>query len=75
MEELKTMGLYQYCPNAASWAEEWNKKYREAGFSIRAWGVKDETLMRKMLVMHVDGMTVNFPDKLVAALKEMRQDG
>lgn len=74
LEELKAMGLYQYCPNAATWTEKWNRIYREAGFSIRAWGVKDETLMHKMLTMHVDGMTVNFPDKLEAALKEMQQD-
>ena len=65
LEELKAMGLYQYCPNAATWTEKWNRIYREAGFSIRAWGVKDETLMHKMLTMHVDGMTVNFPDKLL----------
>ena len=71
LEELKAMGLYQYCPNAATWTEEWNRIFRNAGFSIRAWGVKDETLMRKMLAMKVDGMTVNFPDRLQEALKEL----
>ena len=71
LEELKAMGMYQYCPNAATWTEEWNRVFRDAGFSIRAWGVKDETLMRRMLAMKVDGMTVNFPDKLQEALKEL----
>ena len=71
LEELKAMGMYQYCPNAVTWTEEWNRVFRDAGFSIRAWGVKDETLMHRMLAMKVDGMTVNFPDKLQEALKEL----
>jgi glycerophosphoryl diester phosphodiesterase len=63
--------MYQDCPNAATWTEGWNRVFRDAGFSIRAWGVKDETLMHRMLAMKVDGMTVNFPDKLQKALKEL----
>ena len=42
---------------------------RERGFSVRFWGVKNEELMRRALALGGDGMTVNFPDKLTAALK------
>lgn len=38
------------------------------GFSVRFWGVKDEAYMRRALTLNGDGMTVNFPDKLTAAL-------
>ena len=69
IDAMKEAGIYQYCPRASTWTKEWDRRFREAGFSIRAWGVTDESLMMKMLEMHVDGMTVNFPDKLEAAIK------
>lgn len=37
---------------------------------MRAWGVDSPDTMRKLLALHVDGMTINFPDVLVEALKE-----
>ena len=66
---MKSAGIWQYCPNASTWTDGWHQRFREAGFSIRPWGVKDESLMARMLEMGVDGMTVNFPDKLEAARK------
>ncbi len=36
------------------------------GFVVRAWGVADEALMRQVVEAGADGMTVNFPDKLLA---------
>ena len=38
------------------------------GLRVRAWGVKDEDLMRQSYEAGVDGMTVNFPDKLAKYL-------
>jgi hypothetical protein len=32
----------------------------------RAWGVAQEALMRQVVEAGADGMTVNFPDKLLA---------
>lgn len=69
LESMLAAGIWQYCPKAADLEEAWLQKFRAAGFSIRAWGVKDEALMHKALDMHVDGMTVNFPDKLQSALQ------
>ncbi len=40
------------------------------GFRVRAWGVKNEDLMRAVCEAGADGMTVNFPDKLTAYLRK-----
>ena len=33
---------------------------------MRAWGVANEALMHQVVEAGADGMTVNFPDKLLA---------
>ena len=43
---------------------------RERGMGLRAWGVSSEALMRRMCALRVDGMTVNFPDRLTQYLAE-----
>ena len=35
----------------------------------RAWGVTTEELMQQVVQAGADGMTINFPDKLIAYLK------
>ena len=40
------------------------KTWRKAGLGVRAWGVQNVALMKKMCQLGVDGMTVNFPDRL-----------
>jgi len=40
------------------------EKWRSAGLGVRAWGVSNISLMKKMCALEVDGMTVNFPDRL-----------
>ena len=42
---------------------------REKGLLVRAWGVADEGLMRSVVDAGADGMTIDFPDKLVDYLK------
>ena len=39
------------------------------GYVARAWGVATEDLMRQVVKAGADGMTVNFPDKLIAYLR------
>ena len=39
---------------------------RDTGLGVRAWGVSKVDLMKKMCRLEVDGMTVNFPDRLIA---------
>jgi glycerophosphoryl diester phosphodiesterase len=36
---------------------------------VRAWGVADDALMRQVVDTGADGMTVNFPDRLLANVK------
>ena len=49
--------------------EESVAAWRKKGLGVRAWGIKDTTIMKRMCALGVDGMTVNFPDKLTALLE------
>ena len=62
--KLKRIGAEQICPKATVLTPELVQDLHGEGFNVRAWGVKDEALMRHALGCGVDGMTVNFPDKL-----------
>lgn len=51
------------------------KQLEEEGFSVRAWRITDENRMGKCIAYGVDGeMTINFPDKLTAAMKKAGLD-
>ena len=67
--QARAMGLTQLCPRANTVTPELVDRLRRAGFIVRAWGVTDENLMRVVVKGGADGMTVNFPDKLIAYLK------
>jgi glycerophosphoryl diester phosphodiesterase len=41
---------------------------------VRAWGVENEEMMQSLYDMGVDGMTVNFPDKLTKYVKGKNND-
>ena len=70
IEQIRASGIGEYCPFAPSITVDEMFYLRKRGFSsIRAWGVSDEKVMRHALNMGVDGMTVNFPDKLCSALE------
>ena len=62
-------GLYQICPPAALLTPEAVSELKAMGLSVRAWGVSDVSLMKSCADAGVDGMTVNFPDKLTEYLK------
>ena len=63
------MGLTQLCPRADIMTPELAGRLHAEGFVERAWGVAIEELMRQVIKAGADGMTVNFPDKLIAYLK------
>ena len=67
LENMKKAGFYQYCPDGRIVSDEAIDRFRSAGFSIRPWGIRDENIMKRMITLGVDGMTVNFPDKLQSA--------
>jgi glycerophosphoryl diester phosphodiesterase len=63
------MGLTQLCPRASAVTPELIRRLHAEGFVVRAWDVKTEELMQQVVEAGADGMTVNFPDKLIAYLK------
>jgi glycerophosphoryl diester phosphodiesterase len=62
------LGLAQLCPRAGVVTKELVDDLHGRGLIVRAWGVNDEGLMRAAVAAGVDGMTVNFPDVLLAHL-------
>ena len=66
--DARTMGLTQLCPRANTVTPELARRLQAEGFVVRAWGVGTEELMRQVVEAGADGMTVNFPDKLIAYL-------
>jgi len=68
--QARQLGLTQICPRANTVTPELVRRLHAEGFVIRAWGVADEVLMRKVVEAGADGMTVNFPDKLLAYLQD-----
>ena len=66
--QARSLGLSQICPRANRITSELVRRLRAAGFVVRAWGVASEDLMRQVVQAGADGMTVNFPDKLITYL-------
>ena len=70
--QARAMGLTQLCPRAGTVTPELVNRLHADGFVVRAWGVATEELMRQVVTAGADGMTVNFPDKLLAYLTTAR---
>jgi glycerophosphoryl diester phosphodiesterase len=66
--QARELGLRQVCPRANIVTPELVRRLHAEGFAVRAWGVGTEALMRQVVEAGADGMTVNFPDKLIAYL-------
>lgn len=64
IQKLISIGGEEMAPKAEHITEELVEKLRANGLGIRAWGVSNVGLMKKMCLLKVDGMTVNFPDRL-----------
>jgi glycerophosphoryl diester phosphodiesterase len=70
--QARAMGLTQLCPKASTLTPDLVRRLRSEGLGVRAWGVENEVVMRQVVSAGADGMTVNFPDKLIAHLKSLR---
>jgi len=68
-EQLLQIGGEEIAPKAAVITPELMKKWRDAGLGVRAWGVSNTELMERACMLGVDGMTVNFPDRLCEYLR------
>ena len=69
ISQAQAMELIQLCPRANTVTPALVDRLRTTGFVVRAWGVANEELMRQVVNAGADGMTVNFPDKLIAYLQ------
>ena len=64
LEQLLSIGGEEIAPKASEITEESIALCRNKGLGVRAWGVQSIELMKRMCALKVDGMTVNFPDRL-----------
>jgi glycerophosphoryl diester phosphodiesterase len=69
------LGLRQICPRAGTVTAELVRRLHAESLVVRAWGVADEALMRQVVEAGADGMTVDFPDKLLAYLSSRERGG
>jgi glycerophosphoryl diester phosphodiesterase len=67
--QARAIGLTQLCPRANTLTPELVRRLHAEGFVVRAWGVTTEAVMQQAVQTGADGMTVNFPDKLIAYLQ------
>ena len=68
LDLLAQHNMQQICPLIENFTAELMALACGRGFSVRFWGVTNEERMQKAISLGGDGMTVNFPDKLTAAL-------
>ena len=70
IEKLLSIGGEEMAPCAEHISEELIIKLRGLNLGVRAWGVTSIQVMKKMCDLNVDGMTVNFPDRLFEYLNK-----
>ena len=72
LEKMKEDKIEELCPEAKIITPTLCKKWHDLGFNVRAWGVSNTDYMKSAYISGVDGMTVNFPDKLQKLLDEAK---
>ena len=70
IEKLLKINGSQICPNAQRVSKEDIELANKNGLGVRLWGIKNEDIMKKVYNLNIEGMTVNFPDKLNQLLSE-----
>lgn len=71
---LKIRGS-QICPNAINVTEEDIFLAKSSKLGVRLWGVSDENIMKKVYNLDIEGMTVDFPDKLLKIQEKDKKVG
>jgi glycerophosphoryl diester phosphodiesterase len=70
LAQARPLELAEMAPLSRALTPDWVARLRAAGYVVRAWGIGNEEIMRRTVEIGADGMTVNFPDKLIAFLQE-----
>ena len=65
LAKMKALKIDQLCPKGALLTPEKVAKWHKEGFEVRAWGINDVSVMKHAYDCGVNGMTVNFPDRLI----------
>lgn len=64
INQLLSIGGEEIAPRANEITDMSISLWRNLGLGVRAWGVQTIPIMKEMCRLQVDGMTVNFPDRL-----------
>lgn len=72
IDRIKEINIDQICPNANVVSKQGIRLARENLLSVRLWGINDVDVMKKAYELDTDGMTVNFPDKLIDLINEVK---
>ncbi len=68
--QAQELCLEQVCPRANITTPELVRELHCLGFTVRCHGVSSENLMRHVVECGADGMTIDFPDKLIEYLNQ-----
>lgn len=68
IEKLLKINGNQICPKANLVSKEDIEFANNNGVGVRLWGINNEEIMQKVYKLNIEGMTVNFPDKLTELL-------
>lgn len=69
LSKMESLGFYEICPYSEDCTKENVAYWHSLGFNVRAWGIYDEEIMKTVYDNGADGMTVNFPDKLLTYIQ------
>ncbi|MEG0270825.1 MAG: glycerophosphodiester phosphodiesterase family protein, partial [Clostridia bacterium] len=69
LKRMEALSIKQVCPRIGSFDDEMFTLARQMGFSIRFWGINSDQKMRAAMKSGADGMTINNPAALTAALQ------
>ena len=70
IQTLLEIGVDELCPHASIVTAEAVEKWHRLGFNVRAFGVSNVEVMKSLYDIGVDGMTVDFPDRLAEYIEE-----
>ncbi len=70
IQTLLQLGAEEICPIGEAITSERVEIWHRLGLNVRAWGVFDEEIMKRVYDAGADGMTVNFPDLLLRYISE-----
>lgn len=70
IEKLLKINGNQICPKANEVTKEDIIKANNHHVGVRLWGINNEETMKNVYKLRIEGMTVNFPDKLIELMKE-----